>query len=139
MPIVVRAVTKDEYTRWLATKKQSVTKKAESVQKTWTHEELMAQGEKVYKTSCASCHQANGEGVPGTFPAIAGSPIVTGPIERHIEVVLKGGGSMMPPFADTLDAVDLAAVISFQRNAFGNDMGDSVQPSDIQSRLASNQ
>lgn len=136
MPIVVVAKTEEEYAQWVSEQKGEATAKVEAAGKTWTQDDLIARGETVYNSNCGSCHQANGEGVPGTFPAIADSPIVTGPIERHIEMVLKGGGSMMPPFADTLDAVDLAAVISFQRNAFGNDMGDSVQPSDIQSRLA---
>jgi cytochrome c oxidase subunit II len=137
MPIVVVAKTEEEYAQWVAEQKGEAAAKVEAAGKTWTQDDLIATGEKVYNSNCASCHQANGEGVPGTFPAIAGSPVVTGPIERHIEVVLKGGGSMMPPFADTLDAVDLAAVISFQRNAFGNNIGDAVQPSDIRSRLAS--
>jgi cytochrome c oxidase subunit II len=139
MPIVVVAKTEEEYAQWVAEQKGEAAAKVEAAGKTWTQDDLIARGEQVYNSSCASCHQANGEGVPGTFPAIAGSPIATGPIERHIEVVMKGGGTMMPPFADTLDAVDLAAVISFQRNAFENDMDDSVQPSDIQSRLASGQ
>jgi len=139
MPIVVVAKSEAEYAQWVAEQKGEAAAKVEAAGKAWTQDDLIARGEKVYNSNCASCHQANGEGVPGTFPAIAGSAIATGPIERHIEVVLKGGGSMMPPFADTLDAVDLAAVISFQRNAFGNDMGDSIQPSAIQSRLASGQ
>ena len=98
-------------------------------------ETLAANGEEVYNTSCASCHQANGQGVPGTFPAIKGSPIVTGEKSKHIDVVLNGSGEMMPAFGDILEAEELAAVITYQRNAFGNDIGDSVNISEIEALL----
>ena len=89
-------------------------------------------GKEVYNTNCASCHQANGQGVPGTFPAIKGSPIATGEKSKHIDVVLNGAGETMPGFDDILEPDELAAVITYQRNAFGNDMGDSVNISEIE-------
>ena len=135
MPIVVVAKTKEKYAEWLAEQKAAVGEKAESAEKTWSKDELVAKGKAVYSSSCAGCHQPGGEGIPGTFPAITGGKIVTGDLEKHIEVVLNGVAAM-PPFAGSLDAVDLAAVITYQRNALGNDVGDLVQPSDIQPRLA---
>lgn len=135
MPIVVIAKTNEEYRQWVEEQKASVQVKAGAVDKVWVDEDLIAKGQEVYNTNCASCHQANGEGIPGTFPAIKGSPVVTGEMSGHIEVVLSGKGEMMPPFNDILDAVDLAAVITYQRNAFGNDMSDSVQPSEIKTLL----
>jgi cytochrome c oxidase subunit 2 len=79
------------------------------------------------------CHQANGEGVPGSFPALAGSAIATGPVENHIDIVVHGSkkNPTMAAFGQQLSDVDLAAVITYERNAFGNNTGDMVQPSDI--------
>jgi cytochrome c oxidase subunit 2 len=86
----------------------------------------------VYGTYCVACHQANGQGIPPAFPAIAGSPIATGPIEGHMDIVLHGKpGTAMQAFGAQLNDVDLAAVITYQRNAFGNDKGDLVQPKQI--------
>ena len=95
-------------------------------------DELMAKGETAYNSHCAACHQANGEGIPGVFPAIAGSAIATGDVAKHIDIGINGvTGTAMQAFGEQLSAVDLAAVITYQRNAFGNDTGDMVQPADI--------
>jgi len=131
MPIVVIAKTEEDYAKWLADKKNASKVMAESAEKTWNSKELMAKGEEVYNANCSSCHQVNGEGIPGTFPAITGSAVATGDINQHIDLVLNGKGAMMPAFAGMLEPVELAAVITYQRNALGNDLGDSVQPSAI--------
>ena len=92
----------------------------------------MAKGETVYNQVCAACHQVNGEGLPGAFPAIAGSAVATGPQDAHIDLIFAGvQGSAMASFAPQLSDVDMAAVITYQRNAFGNTVGDTVQPSQI--------
>jgi cytochrome c oxidase subunit 2 len=105
---------------------------AAAATKTWGMDDLMAQGEQVYAKNCAACHQAEGQGIPGVFPAIAGSAIATGPLDGHTDIVLNGKtGSTMPAFAAQLNDVDIAAVLTYQRNAFGNATGDMVQPSDI--------
>ncbi|MEX2352596.1 MAG: cytochrome c, partial [Gammaproteobacteria bacterium] len=86
---------------------------------------------------CASCHQANGQGLPPVFPAITDGPITTGPIEGHIDIVINGSaGTAMQAFGEQLNAVDLAAVITYERNALGNSVGDMVQPAEIQAELA---
>lgn len=131
MPIVVIAKTKEEYRAWVEEQKGLAEAKTVDLNKTFELDELITLGETVYNANCSSCHQINGEGVPGTFPAMKGSPVATGEMETHINVVLKGKGEMMPAFGDILDPVDLAAVITYERNAFGNDKGDSVQPSEI--------
>lgn len=133
MPIVVKAVTEEDYAAWVEDWKKQHAEAAAPVGEELTLQVLMAKGEEVYNTHCASCHQANGEGIPGTFPPIAGSPLAKGPVEDHIDIVLNGKG-MMPAFGegDMLNDVDLAAVITYQRNAFGNETGDVVQPSDIE-------
>ncbi|MBB3063589.1 cytochrome c oxidase subunit II [Microbulbifer rhizosphaerae] len=133
MPIVVKAVPEAEYTAWLGERAEAAAKARELTEKTFTFDELYAQGEKVYNRTCAACHQPNGQGVPGAFPAIAGSKIATGPLEGHLNMVINGSqkNPAMQAFGEQLSEVDLAAVITYQRNAFGNDMGDTVQPIDI--------
>ena len=92
----------------------------------------MAQGETVYNQACAACHQVNGAGIPGAFPAIAGSAIATGNVDAHINIVYAGkAGTAMAAFAAQLNNADMAAVLTYQRNAFGNTVGDTVQPADI--------
>ena len=99
-------------------------------QKAWTADELIAKGETVYTNNCASCHMADGAGMPGTFPAITGSAIVNGDINAQLDLMMKGKG-MMPAFGQMLNAVDFAAVSTFVRNGLGNEVGDSIQPSEI--------
>jgi cytochrome c oxidase subunit 2 len=131
MPIVVIAKSEEDYSKWLDEQKAAIQVNEESAEKAWTKDELIAKGQEVYNANCASCHQANGEGIPGTFPAIKGSPVATGVLDQHIDLVLNGKGAMMPSFSATLSATDLAAVITYQRNAFGNAAGDFVQPAKI--------
>lgn len=101
---------------------------------TYTKEDLMTTGEKV-SAQCVACHGAEGKGIPGVFPAIAGSPVATGPVEDHIKLVMFGkAGTAMQAFASQLNDEQIAAVITYQRNAYGNDTGDVVLPSDIQAK-----
>jgi cytochrome c oxidase subunit 2 len=131
MPIVVKAVPEAEYVTWLADRREQAEKVKALTSKTFTLDELMAQGEQVYAKACLACHGVNGEG--GVGKAIAGSPIATGDIAAHLDVVVNGSkvNPAMAAFKDTLSEVDTAAVITYQRNAFGNSTGDSVQPIDI--------
>ena len=146
MPVVVEAVSEEEYNDWVAANapvKETVadagaaataTATAASVDddREWTMDELMAQGETVYNQACAACHQVNGAGIPGAFPAIAGSAIATGDVDAHINIVYAGkAGTAMAAFAAQLNNADMAAVLTYQRNAFGNTVGDTVQPADI--------
>lgn len=133
MPVVVIAKPEAEYKQWVAEQKAKQQSTQADSSKTYSKEELMSKGEQVYNTNCAACHMANGEGMPGTFPVIKGSAVATGPMDEHVKVVVKGKAAM-PAFEDQLNAVDLAAVITFQRNAFGNSKGDMIQPSDLQAR-----
>lgn len=132
MPIVVEVKSEADYAAWLGEQKQKAAAAAASSEKTWTMDELMAQGEKVYNTSCAACHQASGEGIPNVFPGLKGSPIATGDVAKHIDVVLNGvPGTAMQAFGGQLNDADLAAMITYERNAWGNNVGDMVQPADI--------
>lgn len=132
MPIVLKAVPEEEYNAWVKEMQLAQSEAAAGADRDWSKEELMTKGEKVYNTFCAACHQPTGAGVPGMFPAIAGSPIATGPVEAHVDRVMNGvAGTAMAAFGPQMNDVDLAAVITYERNAFGNNAGDVVQPKQI--------
>lgn len=131
MPIVVTAVSEKEFGSWVSEQKKLAMAAAAGADRTWAMEELMERGKGVYK-QCAACHGATGQGIPGSFPAIAGSKVATGPIEEHLKTVITGRpGTLMQAFGPQLNDVDIAAVITYQRNAFGNNTGDVVQPSQV--------
>ena len=132
MPIVLIAKTEEDYATWVAEQKSAAAADADAATATLTMDELMAKGETAYNKTCAACHQANGQGIPGVFPAIAGGPLATGDVAGHIDIVVNGkAGTAMQAFGEQLSAVDLAAIITYERNAFGNDSGDMVQPADV--------
>lgn len=129
MPIVVKAVSEEEYNTWLNEKRLELAEAASGADREWTKDELVTRGEEVYAGSCAACHQANGQGIPGAFPALAGSAIAKGSIEGHLDIIMNGkAGTAMAAYKDQLNDVDMAAVITYERNAWGNDMGDMIQP-----------
>lgn len=131
MPIVVQAVSDDDYKKWISVKKAEMVASAADSGKTWTKDDLMKRGEKVYQT-CAACHGPAGAGIPGVFPALKGSKIATGPVDAHINIVLKGKpGTAMQAYAGQMNDADIAAVVTYERNAFGNNTGDMVQPSQV--------
>ncbi len=131
MPIVVIVKTEDEYKQWVAEQKGKKEAVKADTGKPMSMDELMAKGKEVYASNCAACHMPEGQGMPGTFPPIKGSPVATGPLDEHIKLVLHGKKAM-PAFIDQLNDVETAAVVTYQRNAFGNNKGDSAQPSEIQ-------
>ena len=132
MPVVVRAVEEEEYAAWLLAKQEEAKAEAELAKLTFTLEEQMARGESVYNTNCAACHQSNGAGIPPAFPALKGSAIALGPVEKHIELVVNGvSGTGMQAYGGQLSDVDMAAVVTYERNAWGNNTGDNVSAKDI--------
>jgi len=131
MPIVVIAMDEPDYNAWVEQQKAAALAEASSADKTWSTEELVAKGQSVYETNCASCHMVDGAGLAGAFPAITKSPVVTGDINAQVNLMLNGKG-MMPAFGKILSAVDFAAVLTYTRNGLGNSVGDSIQPSAIQ-------
>ncbi|MDP1924241.1 MAG: cytochrome c oxidase subunit II [Thiobacillus sp.] len=132
MPIVVKVVSEADYKIWLDQKKGAATTAAADDGKTFDLAELIARGEKVYAANCAACHQADGMGLPGVFLPINGSKVATGPIDAHISTVLNGRpGTAMAAFGGQLSDADIAAVVTYQRNAWDNKTGDAVQPAQI--------
>jgi len=132
MPIVVNAVTEAEYEQWLVSKKEEAAAAAASAEQEWSMKDLVARGETVYQANCSACHGPTGAGIPGAFPAMTGSAIVNGDAAGHIDVVVNGKtGTAMASFKGQLNDVDIAAVVTYERNALGNSVGDMVQPSAI--------
>ncbi len=137
MPVVVKAVTEVEYKKWIKSQHEAKKQSAAASNKKMTQDELMAEGKKAYDAHCASCHKATGEGMPPVFPALKNGLIVVGPADAQIKLVLNGvKGTAMQAFGAQLDDVTLAAIITYERNAWGNDnIGKKykkmIQPSDI--------
>jgi cytochrome c oxidase subunit 2 len=131
MPIVVEAVEPEKYAQWVSEQTTKLAAATVDVNKEFTMDELKAEGEKVYAANCVACHQANGKGIPGTFAPLDGSKIATGPKAEHINIVMNGKtGTAMAAFKHLSD-VQIAAVVTYERNAWGNTAGDLVQPSEI--------
>lgn len=146
MPIVVEVVSEDQYADWLKGRREAPTATAgvvaddDSARQDWTLDELMARGEDAYASNCASCHQADGRGIPPMFPSLVESEVVRGDVKSHIDVVLNGRpGTAMQAFGPQLDDVELAAIITYVRNAWGIDSGDVVEPADIEAARANGQ
>ncbi|NQZ03173.1 cytochrome c oxidase subunit II [Idiomarina sp.] len=142
MPIVVIAKTPEEYAKWIdETEAKQIAERErqqELLDMEMSMDELMAMGEKIYNSTCAACHQPNGQGIPGTFPALAGSPIASKPenLDKHVDIVVHGvQGSAMQAFAQQLTMQELAAVVTYERNAWGNDTGEMVQAADINAAI----
>ena len=136
MPIVVRVVSDADYKVWVDGKKKEMAALADDPNKTWTIDELKTKGEKVYSTNCVACHQANGRGLPSTYPALDGSPVVNGPKAEQISVLLHGKKSgkypvEMPSWKQLSDT-DIAAVITYTRNSWTNKAEENiVQPAEV--------
>jgi cytochrome c oxidase subunit 2 len=152
MPIVVEAKSATDYAAWVKDQKAKMPAPApapgpaaaaapgaagaapataEDPNKKWTLDELKAKGEQVYAANCLACHQATGKGMPPAFPALDGSKVTTGPKAAQIALELKGKpGTAMAAF-DRLSDTELAAVITYTRNSWGNKTGEAIQPSEI--------
>ena len=151
MPIVVRVVSAEDYTKWVASQKNpgavsdaaapaaeastvfaaAPAAAAASAAKTYTPAELKTMGEKIYTANCIGCHQATGKGMPPAFPALSGSKVVNGDKNVQIALVLNGKqGTAMAAFGKQLNDTELASVLTYTRNSWGNNAG-VVQPADV--------
>jgi cytochrome c oxidase subunit 2 len=140
MPIVVKAVSPEEYQVWVQNKLAQQTAWNQhqldlSGQKQMTRDELMKFGKKRYQMVCAQCHKLDGTGLPPLYPALKGSSVAVGyPISRHINMILNGSpGSAMQAYGDMLSNEEIAAIVTYERNAWENNTNDIVQPIDIAS------
>lgn len=136
MPVVVDVRTQEEFDRWAAEQvtlqAQAKAEAEKAAQQTQSMEDLMTLGQKTYETHCAMCHQISGEGLAGAIPALKGSAMVTQDIAAHIHIVVFGkSATAMQAFGKQLTTSELAAVITYERNAWGNNTGDLVQVADV--------
>jgi len=131
MPIVVNVVSDADYKAWTEAKQKEMAASADDPSKVWTIDELKVRGEKVFTANCAVCHQANGKGLPGAFPALDGSPIVNGPKAGQINIVMNGKNAM-PVWKTVLSDTDIAAAITYTRNSWSNKAQENiVQPAEV--------
>jgi cytochrome c oxidase subunit 2 len=136
MPIVVRVVSSEDYTAWVAGEKKKMAALADDPTKVWTIDELKTKGEGIYAANCVACHQASGKGVPNAFASLDGSPVVNGPKAAQINIVLNGlhSGkfpSAMPAWKQLSDS-DIASVITYTRNTWSNKAAENiVQPAEV--------
>jgi cytochrome c oxidase subunit 2 len=136
MPIVVRVVSQDEYTKWAGEKLKLAAAAADDPSKQYTLEDLRKRGEQVYAKNCVACHQPTGKGMPPAFPALDGSKVVNGPKQAQIATVLNGvvrngAPTAMVAFGKQLNDTEIAAVITFTRNNWGNKTGEAIQPAEV--------
>ncbi len=134
MPVVVEAVSPERFAAWVteAQAAQAAAEAEAAADIEWSLPKLMEKGQGLYNTKCASCHQINGQGLPPAFPPLKDSPMMKGPVGPHIDIVLNGKpGSAMPPWKALLNDLEVAAIVTYERNAWGNDTGDVVQPRDV--------
>ncbi|NVK22884.1 MAG: cytochrome c oxidase subunit II [Kangiellaceae bacterium] len=129
MPIVVVVKEQAEYDAWLAEKVAAAEAGPDLNDRTMA--QLITEGEAAYNKYCAACHMPNGQG-NGPFPSLVGTAVVKGDISKHIDVVVNGvAGTAMQAFGGQLTEAEIAAIVTYERNAWGNDMGDKAQPQDI--------
>ena len=138
MPIVVQAVSDEDFAKWVAQQtkvedKYAGTENQAVAQKSMTRAELMQLGKDKYDLICSACHQADGKGIPPLYPALKNSSVSVGkPISRHIGLILNGvQGSAMQPYRDQLSDQDVAAITTYERNAWGNNTDDVIQPAEV--------
>jgi cytochrome c oxidase subunit 2 len=137
MPIVVEVKSTEDYATWITEQQQLVASAADaeqaSLSASLSKEELMQLGENIYTAHCSACHQPTGLGLPPAFPALKDSPIATtGTIAEHINIVFNGrAGTGMQGYGKQLSLKEIAAVVTYERNAWGNETGDLVQSADV--------
>jgi len=131
MPIVLEVVTMNQYQSWLVDQRAGVEAEAAAAAALgdFSYDDLMTEGAEVYARSCAACHGSEGQGMGSVFPALAGSSMALNDMAGHIDIVLNGKpGTAMQSFSAQLTDVEIAAVITYERNAWGNDTGETVTP-----------
>lgn len=134
MPVVVIALPENEYLEWVNEQHQEDVAEAGLIARVWDFDTLMEQGKQVYASQCATCHQQDGSGLAPAFPALSGSAVATGPVRATIDLVVDGrDGTAMQAWGGLLSAADIAAVLTYIRNSFGNETGDLVQPETVAS------
>jgi cytochrome c oxidase subunit II len=130
MPIHVKVVSAEDYSKWVGEKRKAMQAAADDPTKVWVLADLVARGEKVYAANCVACHQATGKGA-GPIKALDGSDIVKNDPARQIQILLNGAANGAMPAWKQLSDTEIAAVVTYTKNAWSNNTGKLVQPSEI--------
>jgi len=130
---VVESVSPEKFAAWVDSRKAFKLAAAEeaSAAKTWSLDELLTKGKTLFETKCAACHQVNGMGLPPAFPPLNGSKITTGPLKDHLHIVLNGKKDTAMQSWAALNDLEIASIVTYERNAWDNKTGDVVQPADV--------
>jgi cytochrome c oxidase subunit 2 len=129
MPIHVKVVSQEEFAAWAGEQKKLMAARMDDPAKVWTLTDIVARGEKVYAANCAACHQASGMGA-GPIKALNQSPVVLDADKtKALHIVLNGQGAM--PAWKQLSDTDIAAVVTYTKNAWTNKTGQVVQPAEV--------
>ncbi len=131
MPIHVKVVTAEEYSKWVESEKKILAAKADDPNKVWTQNDLIARGEKVYAANCAACHQANGKGAGPIKPVDGSAVVLDADKSKMIAVMLNGQNNGAMPAWKQLSDTEIAAVMTYTKNSWSNKTGQLVQPADI--------
>jgi cytochrome c oxidase subunit 2 len=131
MPIHVKVVTAEEYSKWVESEKKILAAKADDPTKVWTQNDLIARGEKVYAANCAACHQANGKGAGPIKPVDGSAVVLDADKSKMIAVMLNGQNNGAMPAWKQLSDTEIAAVMTYTKNSWSNKTGQLVQPADI--------
>jgi len=132
MPIHVKVLSEEDYTKWAAAEGKKAAAKADDPAKVWAMDDMMARGEKVYAQNCAACHQASGKG-GGAIKALDGAAVVNAADKtKQIMVLLNGQNNGAMPSWKALSDTDIAAVVTYTKNHWSNKTGQLVQPADVQ-------
>jgi cytochrome c oxidase subunit 2 len=131
MPIHVKVLSAEDYTKWVEAKKKEMAAKADDPSKVWTLEALAARGEKVYAANCAVCHKPDGKGA-GPIKALDASAVVLDADKaKQVAVLLNGQNNGAMPAWKGLSDTEIAAVITYTKNSWSNKTGQIVQPAEV--------
>lgn len=131
MPIHVKVVSAEDYTKWVDGEKKKLAAKADDPSKVWTLDDILKRGEKVYAANCAACHQVNGKGAGPIKPLDGAAVVLDADKTKQINVLLNGQNNGAMPSWKALSDTDIAAVISYTKNNWSNKTGQLVQPADV--------
>ena len=131
MPIHVKVVSAEDYSKWVVEQQKAMAAKLDDPNKVWTLDDILKRGEKVYAANCAACHQANGKGGGAIKPLDGAAVVLDSDQAKQIKVLLNGQNNGAMPAWKQLSDTDIAAIITYERNAFGNTKGDMIQPAQI--------
>jgi cytochrome c oxidase subunit 2 len=131
MPIHVKVLSKEDYAKWVAAEQKKIAAKADDPSKVWEQADLIARGEKVYNANCAVCHRPDGKGAGPIKPLDGSAKVLDADKLVQVKVLLNGQNNGAMPAWKQLSDTDIAAVVTYTKNNWGNKTGQTVQPAEV--------